>query len=92
MGPYEVQHWHAWLIVVVLLMLGAWMRMGSYLLLLGIAAIIALIEAWMKVRLPWQVATFVAASLILSLIHWAMASRKGGKGKPSTGDTSPPAA
>ncbi|MCX6356857.1 MAG: hypothetical protein NT045_03110 [Candidatus Aureabacteria bacterium] len=75
MDPNVVQHWLVWSIVAALLMLGGWLKTGSYLLMLGIAALLSLVEAILHVRLVVQVVSFVAASAILVLINWAVATR-----------------
>jgi membrane protein implicated in regulation of membrane protease activity len=92
MGPYIVQHWLVWGIVVALLMLGAWMRMGFYLFYLGLAALLALVEALFHVRLRWQLASFVAASAILAYLNWAIAARCGRGGPPRVDGAKPPVA
>lgn len=80
MDPYTVQPWMPWTLVTALLMLGAWMRMGSSLFVLGIAAIIALVEAVLKYPLRVQVASFVTASCILAFAHWAVGRGHAGGG------------
>lgn len=75
MDPYMVQHWLAWGIVAALLMLGAWMKAGAYLFPLGLAALLALGESIANVRLLYQVVSFVTASCVLVLIHYAFSAR-----------------
>jgi len=85
MDPSVVQHWLVWAIIAALLMLGAWLRMGSYLFYLGLAALLALAEAVLHIRLRWQLASFVAASAVFALLSWAVSSRhpRGGEGPPA---------
>ncbi|MDD5557165.1 MAG: hypothetical protein PHN82_07950 [bacterium] len=77
-----VQPWLVWGILAAVLMLGAWMRMGSYLYWLGAAAILALVEAAAGCRLAIQIATFAAASSVPALLQRAVSSRRraGGRG------------
>lgn len=77
MDPYIVQHWLVWAIVAALLMFGAWMRMGSYLFYLGVAALIALAEALLRLRLRWQLGSFIAASVVPWLLGRAVARPRG---------------
>lgn len=72
MDPYTVQPWMPWAVVTALLMLGAWMRMGSSLFVLGIAALVALVEAVLRYPRWVQIASFVAASCVLAVLHWAL--------------------
>lgn len=81
MDPYTVQPWMPWALVTALLMMGAWMRMGSSLFVLGIAALVALIEALLKYPRPVQIASFVAASCVLAFAHWALGRKRSG-GEP----------
>lgn len=75
MDPCMVQHWLVWSILTALLMLGAWMKMGSYLFYLGLAAIIALVEALYCFRVSVQILSFVAASIVLVCGSWAISAR-----------------
>ncbi|MEI6632553.1 MAG: hypothetical protein WCP22_01910 [Chlamydiota bacterium] len=81
MDPYTVQPWMPWALVTALLMMGAWMRMGSSLFVLGIAALVALVEALLKYPRPVQIASFVATSGVLAFAHWAIGHRRRG-GEP----------
>ena len=90
MDPYMVQHWLAWSIVVVLLMLGAWMKMGSYLFYLGLAALLALVEAILRFRLSIQIVSFVVASIVLVCGSWAISSRMQKRKTALPGDRPPP--
>ncbi len=90
MGPYMVQNWLVWSIVVVLLMLGAWMKMGSYLFWLGLAALLALVEAILHFGLWVQIVSFVMASIVLVCGSWAISSRMQ-KRKTAIPDERPPA-
>jgi|ADurb_Cas_01_Slu_FD_contig_31_2661485_length_1573_multi_6_in_0_out_0_2 membrane protein implicated in regulation of membrane protease activity len=92
MDPYTVQPWMPWAVVTALLMLGAWMRMGSSLFALGIAAAIALVEALLRYPLAAQVATFVVSSGALVFAQWVLGRGRGrgggapaGKGTAATG-------
>lgn len=78
MDPYTVQPWLPWALVTALLMLGAWMRMGSSLFVLGIAALVALVEALLKYPRWVQIVSFVAASGVLAFANWAMGRRRCG--------------
>ena len=75
MEEYGIPPWLVWGIVTVLLMMGAWMRLGVYLFYLGVAALLALGEAIYGVSLRWQIVSFVAASSILSLCYWYLGGR-----------------
>lgn len=82
MEGYTIDPWLVWSVVTVLLMLGAWMKMGAYLGYLGIAALLSLLEAkvlgW---EVPWQIGSFVAVSLLLFLFYWNISGKKAsGKG------------
>jgi len=90
MDPYMVQHWLVWSIVVVLLMLGAWMKMGSYLFYLGLAALLALVEAILRFRLSIQIVSFVVASIVLVCGSWAIASRMQKRRAALSGERHPP--
>jgi membrane protein implicated in regulation of membrane protease activity len=70
-----VQHWLVWGILTALLMLGAWMKMGSYLFYLGLAALIALVEAVYRFSLSVQILSFVAASIVLVCGSWTISAR-----------------
>jgi membrane protein implicated in regulation of membrane protease activity len=80
MDPYMVQPWLPWALVATLLILGAWMRMGPSLFALGVAALIAMVEAILKYPRRVQIASFVAASCVLVFVHWAFGrARRGGE-------------
>ena len=70
-----VQHWLVWSILTALLMLGAWMKMGSYLFYLGLAAVIALVEAVYRFRVSVQILSFVVATIVLVCGSWAISAR-----------------
>lgn len=86
-----VQHWLVWSIVTSLLMLGAWMKMGSYLFFLGLAALLALGESICNARLSVQIVSFVASSCVLALLHYACVSGMQKKRERSGGDQHRPA-
>jgi membrane protein implicated in regulation of membrane protease activity len=90
MDPYMVQHWLVWSIVVVLLMLGAWMKMGSYLFYLGLAALLALAEAIRGFRLSIQIVSFVVASIVLVCGSWAITSCVQKRRAALSGERPPP--
>jgi membrane protein implicated in regulation of membrane protease activity len=75
--PNTVQPWMPWAVVATLLLLGAWMRMGSSLLALGAAAVVALAEAVAGYGLRVQIASFATASCILALLQWAHGRARG---------------
>jgi len=85
-----VQHWLVWSIVTALLMLGAWMKMGSYLFFLGLAALLALGESVCNARLSVQIVSFVVASCVLALLHYACVSGMQKKRARSGGGEPPP--
>ncbi len=78
MEGYTIQPWLVWAVVTVLLMLGAWMRMGAYLACLGTAALLSMLEAkafgW---EVPWQIGSFIAVSIVLFLFYWNISGKKG---------------
>jgi membrane protein implicated in regulation of membrane protease activity len=76
MDPYTVQPWLPWALVTALLMMGAWMRMGSSLFVLGVAALVALVEAALKYPRRVQIASFVAVSCVLAFLQWAYGRRR----------------
>ena len=73
---YAIQPWLVWSVLAALLMLGAWLRMGGYLLCLGLAALLALVEALAGARSLWQIASFIVASCVLFLLYWGMYGKK----------------
>ena len=76
MDPNTVQPWMPWAVVATLLLLGVWMRMGSSLLPLGVAAVVALAVAVAVYGLGVQIASFATASCILALLQWAYGRRR----------------
>ncbi len=75
MEGYVIQPWLVWGILAVLFILGAWMRMGSYLLCLGLAALVALVEATSQLTLKWQIGSFVIASCLFVFLSWLFRGR-----------------
>lgn len=81
MEGYVIQPSLVWSILVVLFMVGAWMRMGSYLWCLGLAALIALVELGFDIALRWQIGSFVIASGAFYFLSRSFRGKSGRAGK-----------